>query len=227
MKKVLVNTFKKLPERVIPWGIANMREFPWRKNSDPYRILIAEIMLHRTRAENVVPVYNRFTIEFPTSQSFSMAKHEKIVEILKPLGLVWRSDKLYEMSMILRKDFQGHVPLEKHSLKTLPGVGEYIASAVMCFSTNSPEVLLEVNTVRIASRVMGVKLTDNLRRSKLISDFYQREFDEDEPRKFYYSLIDLGSLVCRSENPKCNECPLNDICLMALNEGNNERSFCW
>jgi A/G-specific adenine glycosylase len=204
--------FDNLRKRLLTWWDQNHREFPWRHTHDSYKILASEILLHRTKAEQVVQVYNRFLTKFPTVQAlFSASLHEK-AEVLRPLGLYWRTRLLHEMSIVIWNRYDGNVPSTRKELESLPGVGKYIASAVCCFAFNHPEVLLDTNTVRIFGRIFGEKVNDASRRSKHFQRLGEYVLDKENARAFNYALIDLGALVCKPKEPLCNKCPLNDVC---------------
>ena len=131
------------------WGRSRFRPFPWRLTTDAYRILMAEVMLHRTQASQVVPVYVCFIEQFPDVTSLARASREDLGEALVSLGLLWRIDLIYQMAETLAMRFGGRVPQEKAELLSLPGVSQYIAAAVRCFSWNLPDPIIDTNTVRV------------------------------------------------------------------------------
>src|SRR2546428_7455754 len=141
-----VNDFR---TALLKWGREHFRPLPWRLSEDPYHTLAAELMLHRTQAPQVVPVYERFLRSYPSLPALGAASLEQLHQILYPLGLRWRIDLIHKMVADLITRFDGQVPCEKHELLSLPGVSDYIASAVRCFAWNLPEALIDTNTVRI------------------------------------------------------------------------------
>ena len=133
--------------------------------------------------------------------------------MLRSLGLEWRARLLMKMLNVLIDQYNGEVPCNEEKLKSLPGVGNYIARAVLIFGCNELAPLLDTNTVRIAGRVYGVKVTDGSRRSKKFEELVLRLVDRREIADSYYALLDLGATVCTARSPKCEICPLKDVCL--------------
>ena len=126
-------------------------------------------MLHRTNADQVKAVYEKFIKNVPDFASIVRAGSENIRTEMQSLGLFWRSDLLYRLAEVVEEKYNGTLPLEKKKLMELPGVGHYIASALLCFGYNRPEPLLDTNTVRVIGRIFGIKITDSSRRSKKFS----------------------------------------------------------
>lgn len=204
---------KKFWFEILNWGSSYMRDYPWRTNPEAYNILIAEILLHRTRADQVKPIYKSFIKKFPNIESIVNAGPEQISSELRSLGLYWRSDLIYFMAKEIKEKYQGEIPVDKYRLMQLKGIGQYISSAVPCFGYDIPEPILDTNTVRVIGRFFGMKVTDSSRRSKKFENIMRDIISYGEPRKFSLSLIDFASLVCTPRaNPKCNQCPLKDKC---------------
>lgn len=200
---------------LIAWGRNNGRVYPWRLTRDPYRLLIAEVLLHRTRADQVFPVYKTFITQFPSPKEIALAPL-MVHGTLAPLGLRWRVDRLLEMNTQLLDRFGGIVPTDEEALLTLSGVGPYIAAAVECFSLNSAKVILDTNTVRILGRLFCLRITDGSRRSQKFRNLMEKILDEVRPREFNFALLDLGALICTSRNPLCDRCPVQAYCCYGL-----------
>lgn len=207
---------------ILSWGRQNMIGYPWRTDREPFRVLIAEILLHRTRAEQVVSLYTRFLERFPDISHISSADYEDVERILRPAGLRWRIRNLYLMAQIISERHGGTIPENYEDLISLPGVSSYIASAVRCFAFGYPEPLLDTNTVRIAGRVFGLQTSDRSRRSIEFRKLMDLLIDRDNPEVFNYSMIDLGKLVCRARKPVCTMCPVMHICEYQLNLQKNK-----
>jgi len=204
---------------LLSWWRENRRQFPWRETRDAYRILVSEVMLHRTKADQVVPVYTAFVAKYPSINSLRDAPPRDVQLALRPLGLRWRITLVREMSKCIVNRFEGRIPEERDELESLPGVGPYIASAVRCFAFGHAEPLLDTNTVRVVGRVWGRRYSDGSRRSKEFRDLASSLIDRRRPREFNYALLDLGATLCRPAHPKCLACPVVDIC----REGNRRR----
>ena len=138
-----VTAFRKA---LITWGREYFRSFPWRLTKNPYQILMAEVMLHRTQALQVVPVYNRFIEQYPDVPTLARASKEELHDLLYSLGLRWRINLIHTMATELMVRFDGQIPEKKTDLMTLSGISEYIASAVCCFAWGQPEPLIDTNT---------------------------------------------------------------------------------
>jgi len=203
---------KKVWFDVIKWGESNMRDFAWRRTDDIYRVLIAEIMLHRTKASQVEYIYEKFIKKYPGFKSIIEAGIENIKSEIFSLGLSWRADMLYQMSENILEKYDGNVPPDKGYLMSLPGVGSYIASAVLCFGYNLPEPVLDTNTVRVIGRIFGIKINDSSRRSKKFEKIMKDLIEHGEPKKFSLSLIDFAARICKPNNPMCGRCPLREVC---------------
>jgi A/G-specific adenine glycosylase len=199
-------------ERILKWSKSNLRVFPWRITSDPYKILIAEIMLHRTQASQVEEVYKTFVEKYPDFKSICKTGKLKILSELSRLGLKWRAKFLYQLSCTLSQDYNGIIPFDKGKLLALSGVGPYISSAFLCFAYDSPEPILDTNTVRVIGRLFGLKITDSSRRSKKFEDLMKELVNLGNCRLFSLTLIDFADAICKSKNPLCNKCMLNTIC---------------
>lgn len=202
-----------LRRSIIKWGKENFRDFPWRMTNNPYHILISEVMLHRTQARQVVPVYEQFIQKYPDINTLAQATKEDIREILYSLGLHWRIDLIHEMTIELITRFNGKIPCSKEDLLSLSGVSEYIAGAVRCFAWNLPEPIPDTNTVRITGRLFGLEIKDSSRRNSLFKHLITKLVDPDEPRAFNYAQLDLADKVCtRKQAPDCLQCPLLRWC---------------
>ena len=201
-------------DSLIEWGQNHFRSFPWRITQDPYKIIIAEIMLHRTQAIQVLPVYERFIKIYPTVLKLKEAEQETLNKILFPLGLKWRIYMIHEMIIELGKRFNNKVPRNKANLMSLPGVSNYIASAVRCFAWNLPEALIDTNTVRIVGRLFGLEVKDSSRRNGKFIELLSTLVDPISPRSYNYSMLDLAEAICTiKKSPDCYNCPVRDFCL--------------
>lgn len=204
---------KEIHEKIIKWGKKNLRRYPWRETTNPYRILVAEFMLHRTRADQVKDSYEIFIKKYPDLRSIANTGPENIKNEFRSLGLFWRADLLYELSKEILEKYNGEIPVNRKKLLELPGMGDYIASAILCFGFNLPEPILDTNTVRIIGRIFGLKVSDSSRRNKKFEKIMNRLVRQGEPRNFSLSMIDFGAKVCTSRKPNCDSCPLKGICL--------------
>jgi A/G-specific adenine glycosylase len=199
---------------LIAWGKKYFRTFPWRLTEDPYCILMAEIMLHRTQACQVEPVYERFIEQYDNILALSQAPREELNSALFSLGLRWRIDLIHQMVEELIARFDGQIPHKKADLLSLPGVSNYISSAIRCFAWNQAEPLIDTNTVRVVGRVFGLNIKDSSRRNQSFRELITALVDPYEPRLYNYALLDLADQVCTKKRPPdCAQCPIIELCL--------------
>ncbi|MDE0682269.1 MAG: DNA-binding protein [Candidatus Poribacteria bacterium] len=210
-----LETFRK---DLLTWWHKNQRSYPWRETRDPYAITIAEVLLHRTRADQVVPTYLEFLKKYPSVRQLAKACIEEIQALVYPLGLRWRVDLLSKMAQDLHSRFNDQIPSKREELESLPGISHYIATAVRCFAFGYPDALLDTNTVRIVGRLLDIPVTDGSRRSREFRILLETLVDTQHPRLFNFALLDHGALVCRSRSPLCDECPVLQHCCYGRSE---------
>jgi A/G-specific adenine glycosylase len=171
-------------------------------------------MLHRTQALQVLPVYSRFVERYPDATSLAQASVEDLHEQLFSLGLRWRTGLIHAMAAEIRDRFDGRIPKEKDDLLSLPGVSEYIASAVRCFAWNLPEPIIDTNTVRVVGRLFGLEIKDSSRRNRRFRELISALVDPENPRAYNYALLDHAHLICHKRRaPECTRCPVQTHCL--------------
>lgn len=197
---------------LIQWGKAHFRDYPWRETRDPYLLLIAEVLLHRTRADQAATLYRRVTARYPSICDVAVADDTELKELMKPAGLTWRTELLHRTAQTVCSEYDGVIPRSRAVLESLPGVGPYIAAALRCFAFGEPDALLDTNTVRIAGRLFGIVVTDASRRSRRFRELLEFLTDPADPRGFNFALLDLGALVCVSGVPRCEMCPIRRYC---------------
>ncbi|HOS79771.1 MAG TPA: DNA-binding protein [Anaerolineae bacterium] len=198
---------------LLQWGTVHFRPFPWRQTQDPYAILLAEILLHRTQVNQMAAGYEQLLAAYPDISTLAAADRKALHMLLFSLGLRWRIDLLLAMAQEITNRFDGRIPTEKAALLSLPGVSEYIASAVRCFAWDQPEALIDTNTVRIIGRLLGWPVKDSSRRNARFREALQTLVDPEAPRAFNYALLDLAHLLCHKRQPPlCGECPLASWC---------------
>jgi A/G-specific adenine glycosylase len=199
-------------QQLLEWGKQHRREFPWRQTTDPYAILIAEMMLRRTQARQVAPVYRAFLSRFPGVQALAAAPPEEVEGMLRPLGLAWRVSAFQRLARQLAERYDGRVPCDRQALLSLPGVGNYVADAVRCLAFGKPVVLVDSNTVRVAGRYFGFPVSPESRRRKAVQQAVARLVDLSVPRESNLALLDFAALVCRARLPLHDRCPVAGRC---------------
>jgi len=200
-----------ITKRLLRWFDRNKRQFPWRETferPDPYKILFTEIMLQRTTARQVAPVYEEFVKKYPTLEMLSNAPDMDVFGLFSQLGLRWRAKNIAKLIAALRDRHHGLVPTNPSDLRDLPGVGEYVACAVECYAFGRRVVPVDTNVVRVIARLFGLHLDPDLaRRSKLIKDLAAELAPTRRIRDFNLALLDFAATVCKPQ-PMCDVCPL-------------------
>ena len=197
-------------DTLLAWHRDHTRSYPWRDQGlPPWQVLMAEMCLHRTRADNVDRVFRALLRIAPTPEDM-VDNADEALAAMRSLGLRWRAENVIRVAEELVEWFDGEVPDNDLDLRMLPGVGDYIAQAVLCFGFGRRAVLIDTNTVRIVSRMNG---RDGTRRWQLRLDLHRMAGRPGPDAEFNYALLDLGALVCRAGVPRCSECPLREHCV--------------
>lgn len=200
---------QQIVKALIDWGELNYRNFPWRSAANKFHAIVAEIMLQRTKAEQVLVVYNNFVAEYKTAEDVCSASPEKIIELLRSLGLNWRAKKLLEFSSEINS--RGLIPDKFNELTKLPAVGQYVASAFLSLHQNQRHSLIDANTVRIWGRIFGFETNYETRRKKWFKELVDTITPAENFRKFNYALLDFSNFVC-AKKPLCEKCPISKWC---------------
>ncbi len=201
-------------ERIVIWSKLNLRDFPWRENITPYRVLIGELLLQRTTSRQVDNIFNEFLDEYPTLKDLADSDKHKILKIIKPLGLYRRADTLLKLAKQIENEYSGYIPENYRDLIKLFGVGKYIANATLCFSFNERVPIVDTNVIRIFQRFFNFKSDKKyIESDKKIWDFAENILPEKDCRLYNYSLLDFGNLVCKPKKPDCQNCLLRKKCI--------------
>jgi A/G-specific adenine glycosylase len=187
-----------------------MRSFPWREENDPFHILIAEMMLIRTRADLVVPVYLQFIRQWPRPDDLVCAADEQIAQTLVPLGLPQRIPFFKQAAKHIIENHAGVVPSKRKDLEKIPGVGRYVAEAVLAFAFNQPIVPADVNVLRWISRITGLEMISSSKGSKEIRLLLPRLAPLGGRQA--YKFLDFLREICRPRKPACDECWIQILC---------------
>ena len=196
-------------DALLRWYEDNGRhELPWRKAS-PFEVLVAEFMLQRTSAEQVLGVFEPFVAKYPDARSVAGAEEDELREAIAPLGLRKRARYLERTSETLVERYDGDVPSDRDELLELEGVGEYTANSVLAHTYEEDVAAVDTNVARILSRVYG---TEEDPESTEAWEKAERLVPAGRGSDFLHALIDFGAGVCTASSPNCTDCPLADIC---------------
>ena len=200
---------------LVRWGRRNARAYPWREELPPWQALIVEVMLQRTRADQVVPTFNRFRDRYPSPAALASVNAEEFTELVEPLGLRWRGRLLHQLAReIARRD--GTLPLDQRALEALPGVGPYAAAATLSLHANRRAVLIDSNIVRVLCRLVGTAHDGETRRKRWLRELAEALTPPRAHRAYNYAVLDLAAIVCLPRTPKCEECPILRWCSTGL-----------
>lgn len=204
---------KLFSKRLIAWHKKNKRNFAWRKTRNPYKVIVAEIMLQKTDAKKVSEVYGKFIADYPTIEALSEAPLRSLRKKISPLGIHQRANRLKKLATEIVKKYGGKVPSEKKELLKLPGVGNYVANAVLCFAFGRDVPLVDANIIRVLERVFSIKSSrPRPRTDKNLWTAMEEMIPKSMAREFNLALLDFAAKVCTAKEPKHKECPVKSLC---------------
>lgn len=186
-----------------------MRSFPWRESTDPYAVLVGEVLLQRTRGEHVIPVYEEFLRRWPTYENLGKARTTTIASVIRPLGLAKRAPLLKRLGRALTE--LGDVPSTAARLEDLPGVGPYTAHAVPVFASGANMPVVDWVIARVLRRYLGLP---GERRPNADNDLWRVASELAEmgrARDLWLGTLDFAASVCKPR-PLCGHCPLSNEC---------------
>ena len=203
---------KALQSKLLQWGEKHYRDYPWRHTRDPYQIMIAEFMLHRTKADQVAPVYTQFIQKYPDVYTLAEADPSEVRQVTEHLGLHWRSGHFIEAAKYVVEHYQGRFPDDDTQLQAIPGVGEYVSSAIITVCYERPHRVVDANIARFINRFFGLHLSGEIRRKKAILELADVLFNVNKPGQLLFAVLDFSAAICRSKNPLHLDCPLRAKC---------------
>ncbi|MBD3189163.1 MAG: hypothetical protein GF308_00890 [Candidatus Heimdallarchaeota archaeon] len=197
---------------ILNWGEKNLRSFPWRKNPDPYRILIAEILLKRTTATAVNRIYNEFIGLYPDLKALAKANIDELEDFLQTIGYhKQRSKILKKISRVILNEYNAEIPSDFDSLIAIPNIGPYTAGAVLSLGYGIRAAMVDSNVLRIYKRVF-FKSLPNKAVNNVINKVAKIILPQKRHAKFNLALLDLGGLICTYRNTHCLKCPIRNFC---------------
>jgi A/G-specific adenine glycosylase len=206
-------TLTRLRRNLRNWYRKRARDLPWRKTGNPYYIWISEIMLQQTTVAAVVPYFERFLQKFPEVETLAAAEQGEVLRQWEGLGYYSRARNIHKAAGHIVTKLGGEFPRTTDELVALPGIGRYTAGAIVSFAYDQPAPIVEANTLRLYSRLLGY---DGDPRStagqRLLWAFAESIVPTKKPGEFNQSLMELGSQVCTPKEPDCESCPLLTGC---------------
>ncbi len=205
-----------IAEKIVTWYQQNKRDLPWRENINPYHVWISEIMLQQTRIEAVRAYYERFMIELPTIEALSKVSENRLLKLWEGLGYYNRAKNLKKSAIEIMEKFHGTFPNTYEEILSLPGIGEYTASAIASFCFALPEVTIDGNVLRVYTRLFedASIIDSNSTKKRIREDLMKRIPHGQESGDFNAGWMELGETICLPGGvPKCTLCPLQQECL--------------
>lgn len=198
---------------------AHRRDLPWRRNSDPYRVWISEIMLQQTRVEAVLPYYDRWLTRFPTLADLAAAPLDDVLKQWEGLGYYTRARHLHRAAQLVCERHAGRVPADADTLRQLPGIGDYTAGAIASIAFQQREPAVDGNARRVLARLFDLAEPQPARLRRLAA----RLMPAQRPGDFNQALMELGATICTPRQPACATCPTTDLCLARIRGTQAER----
>jgi A/G-specific adenine glycosylase len=188
------------------------RRHSWRHKPTPYRIMIAEFLLQRTKASQVEPVYKKFIAKYPNVERLAKAKSSSVSKFTENLGLHKRSENFIKAAKFIDENYSGRFPHDRERLLEIPGIGDYVAGAILTVCFNKPEYVIDSNIARFINRCYGLNLSGELRRKKQIINIAKQLFNYPNTRDLLFALLDFTSFYCQPSRPDHKKCSLNNVC---------------
>jgi A/G-specific adenine glycosylase len=205
---------RRITRRLLTWFDRHQRDLPWRRDRDPYRIWVSEVMLQQTQVATVIPYFERFLATFPTLADLAAADEQAVLRLWEGLGYYRRARDLLRAARQLVEHHAGRIPDDPDVTGTLPGFGRYTCNAVLSQAFDLRLPILEANSQRVLSRLFG--RTDDPRRGEARRWLWQAAENLLPARRagaFNQALMELGALVCTPVAARCGECPLAADCV--------------
>jgi len=195
------------------WYAKRARSLPWRETGEAYPIWISEIMLQQTTVTAVVPYFERFLARFPTIHDLARAEQDDVLRHWEGLGYYSRARNIHKTAKHLVEKSNGEFPRTVEGLMELSGIGRYTAGAILSFAFDIPAPIVEANTLRLFSRMLGYEEDPRVSLGqKTLWAFAEHLLPRTDVGPFNQSLMELGSLVCTPAAPDCPSCPVRSSC---------------
>ncbi len=221
-KQLQAETIEEMQTALLAWFRQRSRDLPWRRESDPYRIWVSEVMLQQTRVDTVIPYYERFMRQYPTLEDLARADETEVLKAWEGLGYYSRARNLLQGVREVRERYGGRVPDTKEEILSIKGIGPYTAGAILSIAYGKPVPAVDGNVMRVISRLFSIQ--EDIAKTvtkKQIEALVQQLIPADDSSHFNQGLMELGALVCLPRSPACGACPLQAFC-QAYRDGNQE-----
>ena len=204
-----------ITNKILNWYDIHKRSLPWRSRvsskKKQYYTLVSEFMLQQTQVATVIPYFNRFIKNIPDLETLASFEDQKLIKLWEGLGYYSRVRNLKKAAQVVIKNFKKKIPDNYLDLKSLPGIGDYTASAISAIAFNKPIIPLDGNVERVLKRYLYLKSERQIQKENLIK---RKKVLGTSSRSSDYAqaLMELGALVCKPNNPICEKCPISKNC---------------
>ena len=202
---------RKFQNRLLKWYSEFGRDLPWRRTSDPYKILVSEVMLQQTQVDRVIPKYHEFVEKYPTLKDLAAAEPNDVRQTWYPLGYNIRPYRLHSIACEAVERYGGTIPNDSEELQSMKGIGRYTAGAVRSFAFNEDAPILDTNVMRVLHRVFIGNGDPRTKKSRLWV-MSEELIPKGKGYDFNQALMDFGAMVCTARNAYCMYCPMQDFC---------------
>jgi len=206
--------------KLLRWYALHGRDLPWRHTSDPYHILVSEMMLHQTQVARVVEKYCEWLAAYPTFEALAAAPLDEVRQRWRPLGYNFRPERLHEIAKFVVDELDGKLPDQLDELMAFRGIGRYTAGAILSFAFHKDAPIVDTNVRRLIRRIFGIR-GDPTRVAvkRRIWQLAETMIPAGRAYDFNQALIDFGALVCTVRDPACSSCFANEMCMHATEDG--------
>ncbi|MCU1536351.1 MAG: A/G-specific DNA-adenine glycosylase [Humibacillus sp.] len=204
-----------LHERINAWFETNGRDLPWRRaDATAWGVFLSEVMSQQTPLSRVEPIWHEWMERWPTPAHLAAAAPGEAVRAWGRLGYPRRALRLHEAARAMVERHGGEVPREHEELLALPGVGAYTAAAVSCFAFERPEVVIDTNVRRVLARTLEGKSLPHHTLNRAETDLAREAMPTTTAaaNRWNVAVMELGALVCVARGPRCEVCPVADLC---------------
>lgn len=198
---------------LLGWYRRNGRALPWRETSDPYHVLVSEVMLQQTQVDRVLPKYHEWLGKYPTLEALAAARPAEVRRTWRPLGYNIRPSRLQAIARESVASYGGRLPDDPETLGGFKGIGEYTLGAVMSFGFRRRAAILDTNVARVLYRVfVGAGDPKSHRMKKQLWAISRAVLPQRDFYDFNQGLMDFGATLCTARRPACPRCPLKRQC---------------